>query len=119
MTQETWLPSMVLGVALAPFGGLWAPMPVTRVAGTCAEEQVGRVHAAAPITAAVLAAALFVEAAWFPVPLTSSLAVATLVMAASMLPPVKPLDGAFLGRTGAVAGLGVLALALLTLLGLA
>jgi len=60
---------------------------------------------------------LFVEAAWFPVPLTSSLAIATLMIAASLLPPVKPLDGAFLGRVGAVAGLGILAVALLILLG--
>ena len=115
--QETWLPSVVVGVVLAPFGA-WAPMPIARATEDVAQGHAKRIHAAAPLTAAALAAALFVEAAWFPVPLTSSLAIATLVIAASLLPPIKPLDGAFLGRTGAIAGLGILAAALLVLLGL-
>jgi hypothetical protein len=76
-----------------------------------------RVHAAAPLTLAVLAAVLFAESAWFDVPLTHSWAVAALVMTASTLVPVEPLDGARTGKAGLVGGLGVLGAALLVALG--
>jgi hypothetical protein len=73
---------------------------------------------AAPITLAALSALLFVESIWLHTPLTTSWAVAALIMSASTLLPVGPLDGAQLGKAGVLAAAGVLGGALLVGLGL-
>ncbi len=58
--------------------------------------------------------------AWLDIPLTRALAASALVMAASLLTPVKPVDGGALSAAGGTAaGLCGLSLAALLLLGLA
>ncbi len=116
--QESWGPGMLFGVAASVAGAPWAPLPVVRSdsddTGTSS-----KVNAAAPIAVTLLAAVLFVESAALEVPLTRSWALVALIMAASMLLPVEPLDGARIGKVGLVASVGVVAGAALVLLGLA
>jgi hypothetical protein len=75
-------------------------------------------HLAAPITLATLSVLLFVESAWLHTPVTESWALAALIMSASTLLPVGPLDGAQLGNAGTLAATGVLGGALFVGLGL-
>jgi hypothetical protein len=76
------------------------------------------VHLAAPLTLAALSLLLFVESAWLHPPITQAWAVAALIMSASILLPVGPLDGAHVGKAGILAGAGVAGGALLVGLGL-
>jgi cellulose synthase operon protein C len=112
--HESWPPGLVFGLITGAAGLPWAPLPVVRVAG----KDSRRVHAAAPVTLAVLSALLFVESAWLHTPLTGSWAVAALIMSASVLLPVGPLDGARLGKAGVLTATGVLGGAVLVGLGL-
>ena len=116
MTQETWSPGLAFGLVTGAIGLPWAPLPVIRVDGE--DSPKVKVHLAAPITLAVLSALLFVESAWLHTPVTESWAVAALIMSASTLLPVGPLDGAQLGKGGILAATGVLGGALLVGLGL-
>jgi hypothetical protein len=67
-----------------------------------------------------MAIALLLLSAWLDVPLTRSLGAAALVMAASLLTPVKPLDGATVipSPAGAIPGIAVLGTSVLLLAGL-
>jgi len=65
----------------------------------------------------ILAAALFLEAAWLTVPLTHDWAVAALIMAASTLLPVKPLDGGRLRGGAIAAAFGLVGAAVLVVIG--
>lgn len=114
LNQETWLPGVALGVASGAAGVPFAPLPV--INGT---DIAPRVHAAAPVTLAALAGVLLLEAAWLEVPLVRSWGLAALVMAASALVPIAPLDGARLGKVGLVVGLGVAGSAVLVAMRLA
>ena len=114
ITQESWPPGMAFGLVTGAAGLPWAPLPVVRADG---KDSV-KVHLAAPITLAALSALLFVESAWLHTPLAESWAVAALIMSASTLLPVGPLDGAQLGKAGVLAATGVLGGALLVGLGL-
>ncbi len=67
---------------------------------------------------AVLAVLLFIEGIWLHVPLARSEAIAALIMATSVLVPVKPLDGESIGRQGLVASAGVVEATVLVALGL-
>ena len=68
---------------------------------------------------AIVALPLVVLTAWSDVPLARSLAAAALVMAASLLTPVKPVDGgAIAAAGGTAAGLAGIGLAVLLVLGL-
>ena len=90
----------------------WAPLPVLRNAGP-------RVHWAAPVALACIALPLVAMTAWLDIPLTRALAASALVMAASLLTPIKPVDGgAIAAAGGTAAGLAGLALAVLLVLGL-
>ncbi len=115
VTQETWLPAVGLGLVLTITGLPWTPLPVARVRARAKE-----VHWAGPTTIAGLALILLLLSAWTNVPLTRSLGASALVMAASMLTPVKPLDGATVTSTpaGALPTLAVLGTAILLLTGL-
>ena len=75
-------------------------------------------HLAAPITLAALSLMLFVESAWLHTSITQAWAVAALIMSASTLLPVGPLDGAHVGKAGVIAAAGVVGGALLIGLGL-
>jgi hypothetical protein len=116
ITQETWSPGLAFGLLTGAIGLPWAPLPVVRADGE--DSLKVKVHLAAPITLAVLSALLFVESAWLHTPVTESWAVAALIMSASTLLPVGPLDGAQLGKKGVLAAAGVMGGALLVGLGL-
>jgi cellulose synthase operon protein C len=116
ITQETWSPGLAFGLITGAAGLPWAPLPVVRADGE--DSLKVKAHLAAPITLAALSALLFVESAWLHTPLTQSWAIAALIMSASTLLPVGPLDGAQLGKAGILAATGVLGGALLVGLGL-
>jgi tetratricopeptide (TPR) repeat protein len=111
--QETWPPGVVFGAGTAIAGLTWAPLPVLR------EGAKPRVHWAAPVALAAVAIPLVIFTAWFDVPLARAVATAGLVMAASLLTPIKPVDGgAIAAAGGTAAGLTGLGLAALLALGL-
>jgi len=105
---------MVFGLVTGAAGFPWAPLPVVRAEG----EDSPWLHLAAPITLAVLSLILFTESTWLNPPLTQAWATAALIMSASTLLPIGPLDGAHVGKAGAVAAAGVAGGALLVGLGL-
>ncbi len=111
--QESWPPGVVFGAGTAIAGLTWAPLPVLR------EGAKARVHWAAPVTLALVAIPLVLFTAWLDVPLARAVATAALVMAASLLTPIKPVDGgAIAAAGGTAAGLTGLGLAALLALGL-
>ena len=112
-TQTSWLPGMAFGLVTGIIGLPWAALPVVKTS-----TESTRVHLAAPLTVAALSVVLFVESAWLGVPLTQSLAVVALVMAGSTLLPIKPLDGANVGKAGFLAAAGVVGGAVLIALGI-
>ena len=114
VAQSSWTPGLALGLVTGALGTPWAPLPVART-----DTESRHVHLAAPLALAALSLALFVEVAWLDVPLTGAFAVAALIMTSSTLLPIKPLDGANLGSTGAVAAAGVMAGAIFVALGVA
>lgn len=114
VTHETWSPAVAVSLVAGAAGLPWAALPVVKAEGKAAV----KVHLAAPVILAALSALLFLESAWLHTPVTESWAVAALIMSASTLLPVGPLDGAQLGTAGVLAATGVLAGALLVGLGL-
>jgi cellulose synthase operon protein C len=114
ITHETWPPALAFGLVAGAIGLPWAPLPVVRTDS----EDSKKVHLAAPITLAALSVLLFVESAWLHTPVTQSWAVAALIMSASTLLPVGPLDGAQAGKAGALAATGLVGGALVVGLGL-
>jgi hypothetical protein len=56
--------------------------------------------------------------AWLHVPATTAIGTAAVVMAASMLVPIAPLDGARLGGGATAAGFGLVGVAILAVVGL-
>ncbi|HET9737901.1 MAG TPA: tetratricopeptide repeat protein [Solirubrobacteraceae bacterium] len=112
--QATWPPGLVFGLGAGAAGFAWVPLPAV----TTPEEDV-RLRRAAPAAAGLIGVALIALTAWLDVPVTRALAVAALIMAASLLTPVKPLDGAAIAKAGAAgASLAALGLGALALLGL-
>jgi len=109
---SAWPPGVVAGLGVTAAGFPWAPLPVV-------DSTAPNVHWAGPVALGALGLALTALTVWVDVPLTRAAAVAAMVMAASLLTPIKPLDGAAVSAAGkggtALAGLG---LALLLLLGL-
>lgn len=133
ITQVSWAPGLLLGLITGAAGLPWAPLPVIdppeRPAGDgqperpAGDDQPERrnsqaIHLAAPLTLVGVALVLFIESVWLGQPLTHGLAVAALIMGASTLLPIGPLDGAHVGRTGLVAGAGIVGGALLVSLGM-
>jgi hypothetical protein len=136
ITQESWSPALAFGLFAGAIGLPWAPLPVVRVKDKKDvqgkkdekdekdkernkenDKENDRVHLAGPITLAALSALLFLESVWLHTPVTESWAVAALIMSASTLLPVGPLDGAQLGNAGTLAAAGVVGGALLVGLG--
>lgn len=114
ISQESWPPAIVFGLATGAIGLPWAPLPVLR---TGDKDNPG-LHLVAPLTLAALSLVLFVEAVWLQTPITQAWAVAALIMSASTLLPIGPLDGANVGKAGVAAAAGVVGGALLVGLGL-
>jgi tetratricopeptide (TPR) repeat protein len=111
--QATWPSGLVFGLGAGAAGFAWVPLPFVR-----APEDDARLRRAAPAAAGLIGVALIVLTAWLDVPVTRALAIAALVMAASMLTPIKPLDGAAIAKAGAAgASLAALGLGALALLG--
>jgi hypothetical protein len=104
---------MVFGLVSGAIGSPWAALPVVSTQG-----KATRVHLAAPLTLAAVSAVLFIESAWLSIPITQSFAIAALIMAASTLLPINPLDGANVGKAGMAAAAGVLGGAILIGLGI-
>ncbi|HET9022316.1 MAG TPA: tetratricopeptide repeat protein, partial [Ornithinibacter sp.] len=113
VVHGSWPPGVLVGLVSGAFGSPIAPLPVVR-----SPAKDARVAIAAPLTLAVLGLVLLLESAWLHTPLTTSLGVAALIMAGSLLIPVKPLDGARAGRAGVVGAVGLLGALLLLGLGL-
>lgn len=115
VSQRGWRPAIVVALAAAPFGIPWAPLPIAET-----ERPEPRVHLVGPVVSAATGLVLLILSAWLHVPLTRSLGIAAIIMAASMLTPVKPLDGGQMaGATGALtAGAALGGTALLVALGL-
>jgi cellulose synthase operon protein C len=112
--QETWMPGLLLGVGAAAFGLGWAPLPVVRT-----ERPAPRVHWAAPLAAGAIACVLLALGALLEVPLSRAVGTSALIMTASMLTPIKPLDGGVLAQGGGlVATVPLLGLVLLLVIGL-
>jgi tetratricopeptide (TPR) repeat protein len=132
LEQRSWGPGMVIGVAAGAVGFPWAPLPVVarhraepehdgEVATppvTVAARDDTRLHLAAPLALAAAALVLFLESALMRTPLSEAWAVAALIMCASLLLPVGPLDGSHLGKAGVAVSAGVIGTALLFGLGL-
>jgi tetratricopeptide (TPR) repeat protein len=112
IAQRSWPPGLCFGLLGGAFGAPWAPLPTV-----LSKPASNRVYEAAPLVLGVLAAALFLEAAWLSVPLTHDWAVAALIMAASTLLPVKPLDGGRLSGGATAAALGLVGAAVLVVIG--
>lgn len=112
--NQTWPITLVVGPVASLLGAPLAPVPTVRGGGAAYR----RLHAAAPLTVGILAAVLLSEAAALGIPLTHSLAACALIMAGSLLVPIRPVDGAFLKGGAVVAGLGVAGGAVLLTLGL-
>ena len=112
-THQSWGPGILFGIGTGAAGMPWAPLPAVEVA-----EDNRRVHRAAPAMLAVLGLVLFLEAVIFHLPLTRSLAVAVLIMAASVLVPVHPMDGKVLAKEGALLGAGIVGASALLILGI-
>ena len=113
--QETWPPAVAFGFVVTLVGAGWSPLPVVRAPG-----KATGIHWAGPTAVGILAIVLLVLATWLNVPITRSLGAAGLVMAASLLTPVKPIDGATVSTTavGTLPSLAVLGAAVLMLAGL-
>jgi tetratricopeptide (TPR) repeat protein len=114
LRQRSWRPALLVALAGAALGVPWAPLPVADTSNPAPA-----VHASGPVVAGAAGLVLFVLGAWLHIAATEALGLAAVVMAASMLTPVPPLDGARMGGGVPVAaGLGLVGVVVLTLLGL-
>ena len=115
LSQRGWRPAILVALVAAPIGIPWAPLPIAEP-----DRPEPRVHLVGPVVSAGVGLVLLILSAWLQVPLTRSLGIAAIIMAASMLTPVKPLDGAQMqGAAGPLtAGLALGGTALLVALGL-
>ena len=113
LEQATWPSGLIFGLGAGAAGFAWVPLPFVRT-----PESDARLSRAAPAAAGLIAVALIALTVWLDVPVTRALAIAALIAAASMLTPIKPLDGAAIAKAGpAGASLAALGLGALALLG--
>jgi hypothetical protein len=114
LRQRGWRPALLVALAGAGLGVPLAPLPVAQTG-----EPAPLVHRSGPLVAASIGLLLAILGAWLRVPATQAVGAAAVVMAASMLIPVAPLDGARFGGGGATAaGFGIVGVAVLALVGL-
>jgi cellulose synthase operon protein C len=114
LEQRSWGPAVGFGVVTGAFGVPWAPLPVART-----DRPATAVHWLGPVLLAGTALVLLLLAAWLRVPVTREVGGAALVMAASMLVPIDPLDRAAVAKgTGTAVTLAVLGTGTLLLVGL-
>jgi hypothetical protein len=91
--QFAWVPALVVGAAGVPFGVAFAPYPTL-----VAPAGQTRLRWAVPAAVAPVALVFVALAAIDPVPLARVLALTATALLSSVLTPVPPLDGAFLGH---------------------
>jgi hypothetical protein len=126
--QATWLPGVGFGVVAAALMAPWAPLPVLRDDETDApakntnngeapDSSRPPTTVVAAVVLVVVGLGLLAESFFLKTPLTHQLATVALVMAASTLLPIKPLDGAALKSRGLLAGAGLLSALLLLAVG--
>jgi Flp pilus assembly protein TadD len=116
LTQRGWPPAIAVSIIAAALGIAWAPLPIAST-----DSDAAAVHWVGPVLATAIALALLTLSTLLHVPIAQTLAGAALVMAASMLIPIKPLDGGVVTETtgsSAAAGLALLGGGLFLLLGL-
>jgi tetratricopeptide (TPR) repeat protein len=115
LRQRGWTPGILAGLVLALFGLAWAPLPVAET-----NRPAPAVHWIGPVAAGAAALCLLPLGVAFEVPNTMALGSAALVMAASLLTPIEPMDGGLVakGPVGVAAVVAVLGAALFLLLGL-
>ena len=115
MRQRGWTPGIVVGLGAAAAGLGWAPLPVVET-----DRPAPAVHWIGPLVTGAAALVLLALGVGLGVPTTKALGTAALVMTASLLTPIEPLDGSYVakGPAGLAAGLALLAAAVFLLLGL-
>jgi cellulose synthase operon protein C len=115
LTQRGWRPAIVIGLAAAVVGVTWAPLPIARTDG-----DAPAVHWIGPIICSAIACVLLVMSVLIGVPIARTLAGSGLIMTASILVPIKPLDGGIIadGKASSGASLALLGGGLFLLLGL-
>lgn len=87
---ETWSPAVVVGAGTATIGFPYAPYPVLNEAVHWPRQ----VRWSAPITMAVILTIAFIVSWTTAAPTTSALSANALLLLASVLVPIRPLDGA-------------------------
>jgi hypothetical protein len=116
LRQRGWPPGIVGGLGLAGLLGLaWAPLPVAETS-----RPATAVHWIGPIATGAAALCLLTLGVALEVPTTMALGSAALVMTASLLTPIEPVDGAIVakGPGGLIGSIAALGTALFLLLGL-
>jgi len=110
----TWAPALPLAIGATALGLGYAPLPPAEQG-----EERAAVRVAAVVALGAAAVGLLLLGRFTEVPLTRALGATALVMTASVLTPVEPLDGAFVvkGRAGMLVSLGLLAVAILLAVG--
>jgi tetratricopeptide (TPR) repeat protein len=115
LRQRGWTPGIVVGLGAAAAGLGWAPLPVVET-----DRPAPAVHWIGPVVTGAAALCLLTLGVGLGVPTTKALGTAALVMTASLLTPIEPLDGSYVakGPAGLAAGLALLGAAVFLLLGL-
>ncbi len=114
LRQRSWRPALLVALAGAALGIPWAPLPVADTG-----EPAPAVHWSGPLVAGGIGLVLVVLGVALHVPATQAVGAAAVVMAASLLTPVAPLDGGRIGGATPLAiGFGLVGVAILALLGL-
>ena len=109
LRHRSWMPAVGFGLAATAVGFGWAPLPVSEP-----EEAVASFRWIGAAVLGAITVVLLLLSGWFGVPFTRALGSAGLVMTASVLMPVSPYDGAFVGRAlNLVLSLALLSLAVL------
>lgn len=116
LRQRGWPPGIAVGLGAAAAGLGWAPLPVVET-----DRPAPAVRWIGPLVTGVAALCLLALGVGLEVPATKAVGTAALVMTASLLTPIEPLDGGFVakGPAGLAAGLALLGTAVFLLLGLA
>jgi cellulose synthase operon protein C len=113
VVQRTWPPGLMVGLIAGASGTPWAPLPTVR-----GPARFPNVHLVGPTLLVVVATVLLIQWVTWQVPLTRAVAVAAVTMAMSMLIPLRPMDGAMIGKAGLLVGAVAVAVVALTALGL-
>jgi Tetratricopeptide repeat len=117
LRQRGWPPGIAIGLLVAAVFGLgWAPLPYCET-----DRPVPAVNWAGPLVTGLAALVLLSLGVGLEVPATKAIGTAALIMTASLLTPIEPLDGSYVakGPAGVAAGIALLATAVFLLLGLA